>query len=118
MRKFVLPLVVAMASMVASSAFAQSSGEADPAQAKAPPTAPTTKSERTEARSARKAAGAKAARGPQIGEGQVQPVTGPKVSSADRKAAASKRRAANRAANQAGQLSRGGNNDAPEKQKH
>ena len=120
MRKITLSLAIGMGliSMVTSTAFAQSSGEADPAQAKAPPTAPTTATERSAARDARKTTGKQAARGPQMGEGQSQPVAGPKVASADRKTAASQRQAANRAANKAGQFSRGGNNDAPERQKH
>lgn len=117
MRKMVPLLGAALIQVMAGAAFAQSSGEADPAQAKAPPTARTTPAERSEARTERRATGRKAARGPQMGEGQANPVTAPSQPRAERRAAASKRRAANTAANKAGQLPRGGNSDAPERQK-
>lgn len=119
MRKILLTAGMALIPMIATTAFAQSSGssgEADPAQSRARPVAPTTRAERSEARGERKEAGAAAARGPQIGEGQPQPTAAPKVPREERKAAHAKRRAATREANQAGQLSRGGNADAPERQ--
>ena len=117
MRKILLTAGLALIPMIATTAFAQSSGEADPSQSRARPTAPTTPAERSEARGERRGEGAAAARGPQIGEGQSQPTAAPKVSREDRKAANAKRRAATREANKAGQLSRGGNTDAPERQK-
>lgn len=118
MNKVLVPVCLALAQMmVVSVACAQSSGEADPAQGKAMPSAPTTKAERTEARKERRVDGAAAARGPQIQEGEVRPTTAPKVSREERRAAAAKRRAANREAMKAGQLSHGGSGDAPEKQK-
>jgi Ni/Co efflux regulator RcnB len=118
MKKMLVPVCLALAQMmVLSVASAQSSGEADPAQAKAPPSAATTKAERTEARKERRADGAIAARGPQMQEGEVRPTTGPKTTREERKAAAAKRRAANSAAMKAGQLSHGGSGDAPEKQR-
>ncbi|MGO4391697.1 hypothetical protein AB4Z46_10125 [Variovorax sp. M-6] len=117
MRKIVPLLGAALIQVMAGAAFAQSSGEADPAQAKAPPTARTTPTERSEARTERRATGHKAARGPQMGEGQANPVAAPSQPRAERRAAASKRRAANTASNKAGQLPRGGNSDAPERQK-
>ncbi|MBB3178668.1 hypothetical protein [Variovorax sp. Sphag1AA] len=117
MRKILLTAGLALIPMIATTAFAQSSGEVDPSQGKARPVAPTTPAERSEARGERKDAGAAAARGPQIGEGQAQPTTAPKVSRSDRKSANAKRRAATKQANQAGELSRGGNTDAPERQK-
>ena len=116
MRKILLTAGLALIPMIASTAFAQSSGEADSAQSRARPVAPTTPAERSEARGERKDAGAAAARGPQIGEGQPQPTAAPKVPREERKAANKKRRAATGQANQAGQLSRGGNTDAPERQ--
>ena len=118
MKKVLVPVCLALAQMmVVSVAFAQNSGEADPAQAKAPPTAPTTKAQRADARKERKVEGAEAARGPQMQEGEVRPTTAPKLSKADRAAARAKRRAAARDAMKSGQLSRGGSGDAPEKQK-
>ncbi|KQX24439.1 hypothetical protein ACCC97_15415 [Variovorax sp. Varisp85] len=118
MKNMLVPVCLALAQMmVVQVASAQSSGEVDPAQGKARPTAPTTKAERAEARKERRADGAAAARGPQMQEGEVRPTTAPKMSREERRAAAAKRRAANREAMKAGQLSRGGSNDAPEKQK-
>ena len=117
MRKMIPLLGAALIQMMAGAALAQSSGEVDPAQGKAPPTARTTPAERSEARTDRRATGGEAARGPQMGEAQANPVTAPsKPPRADRKAAASQRRAANAAANKEGQFSRGGNTDAPERQ--
>ena len=69
------------------------------------------------ARTDRRAAGGQAARGPQMGEGQANPLTAPSQPRAERKAATAKRRSANAAANKAGKFSRGGNADAPERQK-
>lgn len=118
MKKMLVPACLALAQMmVVSLAFAQSSGEADPAQGKATPSAPTTRAERTEARKERRMEGAAAARGQQIQEGEVRPTTGPKLTRDQRRAASAKRRAANRDAMKAGQMSRGGSNDAPEKQR-
>ncbi|MFM9925371.1 hypothetical protein VLK31_20440 [Variovorax sp. H27-G14] len=121
MKKMLMPMcLVSLAlaqTLVVSAAFAQSSGEADPSQGKAMPSAPTTRAERTEARKERRVEGAAAARGPQIQEGEIRPTTAPKMSRADKRAATSKRRAANREAMKAGQMSRGGSGDAPEKQK-
>lgn len=117
MRKIVPVLGAALIQMMAGAAFAQSSGEVDPAQGKAPPVARTTPAERSEARTDRRATGGKAARGPQLGEGQANPVTAPSEPRAERRAAAAKRRAANSTANKEGKFNRGGNNDAPERQK-
>ncbi|RZL88473.1 MAG: hypothetical protein EOP82_22950 [Variovorax sp.] len=117
MRKIVLPIGAALIQMVAIAAFAQTSGEADPSQAKAAPTAKTTSAERASARTARQAQGSQAARGPQMGEVQKDPVAKPVVTKEERQAGAEKRRAANRSANKSGEFARGGNADAPEKQK-
>ncbi|RZL86558.1 MAG: hypothetical protein EOP82_29490 [Variovorax sp.] len=117
MKTIFLPLGVVLVQSLAGISFAQSSGEVDPAQGKARPTAKTTPSERSEARGERRTEGAEAARGPQMGEGDPLPTAKPKVSAADRKSATEKRRAENRAANKAGELPRGGNADAPERQK-
>ncbi|MDR6536293.1 Ni/Co efflux regulator RcnB [Variovorax soli] len=116
MRKLVLTIGMALASMMATTAFGQG-GEADPAQAKARPAPKTSATQRAAARNERKAEGAEAARGPQIGEGVSKPEPEVKVSSEERRAATAKRRATNRAANKAGAFSRGGNVDAPERQK-
>lgn len=102
---------------VASSAFAQGRGEADPTQAKAPPMARTTAAERRAARDLRKKNGERAARGAQMGEGQSEPVVRPFVPLNERMDASHRRAEANRAANQAGAFPRGGSGDAPEKQK-
>lgn len=114
-RIVLLPAGVALMQILAGTAFAQGTGEADPAQAKARPTPMTTPAERATARKERKAEGSEAARGPQIGEAERRPTTGPRMSSAERKAADAKRRAANRAANKRGEFARGGNSDAPER---
>lgn len=52
-----------------------------------------------------------------MGEVQANPLTAPSEPRAERRAAPSKRRAANTAANKEGNFSRGGNTDAPERQK-
>jgi len=52
-----------------------------------------------------------------MGKGQSEPTAAPKVSRKERQAAHSKRRAQVAEANRAGELSRGGSSDAPEKQK-
>jgi hypothetical protein len=115
-----LVLTIALAQMLAISAFAQSTpstGEADPAQSKARPTSKTTPTERGDARGERRVDGGEAARGPQMGEGESKPAAKAKLSREERRAAAEQRRAANRAANKAGELPRGGSGDAPEMQK-
>lgn len=117
MKTAISTVTLVLMQMMTAPAFAQSSGEADPAQGKAPPSARTTLQERSSARSARKVQGADAARGPQLGEGPGKPAARPALAAGDRKDAAARRRAVNSAANKAGQFSRGGNGDAPEKQK-
>lgn len=81
------------------------------------PTQETTSQDRSAVRAERRAEGAEAARGPQMGEGQVAPTARETPAWADRKASGQQRRAANSELNKAGELSRGGNSDAPEKQK-
>src|SRR5690349_18443241 len=117
MRKIVPLVGAALIQLIAGAAMAQSSGEVDPAQGKAPPAAKTTPAERSEARTERRASGGQAARGPQMGEAQANPLTAPSHTRAERKAATAKRRSANAAANKEGKFSRGGNADAPERQK-
>jgi hypothetical protein len=117
MRKLLLPVGIALIQLAATAAFAQSSGTADPAQAKAPPMAKQTPAERAAGRTERQTTGQEAARGPQMGEGQSIPAPTAKVSRKDRKAANAQRRATVAEANKAGELSRGGSSDAPEKQK-
>ena len=62
MKKTLLTLSVVLAQMLAVSAFAQSKGEADPAQSKAAPSAPATAAEKAQAKATRRAEGAKAAK--------------------------------------------------------
>jgi hypothetical protein len=69
------------------------------------------------ARTDRRAAGGQAARGPQMGEAQANPLTAPSQPRAEREAAGAQHRSANAAANKQGSFSRGGNADAPERQK-
>ncbi|MBU1361681.1 MAG: hypothetical protein KKC79_09155 [Gammaproteobacteria bacterium] len=102
---------------IGGAAFAQGGGEADASQAKAPPTARTTPKERVTARTTRNAEGRAAARGPQLTEGEVKPTAGATTTRAERRAAALDRYEASCAANRQGQLSRGGNSDAPECQR-
>ena len=118
MNKIALSVGIALIQMMAGAAFAQTAGEADPAQAKAPPTAPTTPAERAQARRARSATGRQAAHGPQMGEGDSIPAATTKVPRDKRKLASATRRAANSEANHAGKFPRGGSEDAPERQKH
>jgi hypothetical protein len=116
MRKLFLTAGVALIPMLATTAFAQSSGEADPAQGKAPAVAKQSPEQRDAGRSQRKSGGQQAARGPQIGEGKDKPDPAAPVSTDQRKTASAQRRASAGAANKAGELSRGGNTDAPERQ--
>jgi len=116
MTKLLLPIAVALVQMTAAPAFAQPQGEADAAQAKSPPKAKVTGIQQAAARHVRKDDGREAARGPQMGEGPSRPEARPAMSREERKAAAARRLDANRAANKAGEFSRGGNVDAPEKQ--
>ncbi|MFM9925218.1 hypothetical protein VLK31_19655 [Variovorax sp. H27-G14] len=121
MKKFIFPLALILAPWIAPSALAQGQGEADSAGAKSPPTQATSPTERRDARAARRRTGVGAARGAQPGEGASEPERDaplpPRFSAAERKAAALQRSQANSAANKAGRFSRGGNGDAPEKQK-
>jgi hypothetical protein len=62
MKKSILTLSVALASLLAANALAQSKGEIDPAQARAVPTKPVTKEEKAAARQERIANGKEAAK--------------------------------------------------------
>jgi hypothetical protein len=62
MNKTLLSLSLVLAQALAVSAFAQSKGEVDPANAKATPSAKVTPAERAEAKKARKAEGTAAAK--------------------------------------------------------
>ncbi|KWT91916.1 MULTISPECIES: hypothetical protein [unclassified Variovorax] len=116
-RRVLLLSLMAFVPAFSGIAFAQGSGEADPAQAKARPTAKSTPAERSAARAGRATEGGKAARGPQMGEVEVPPTTAPRLSKAERNAATAQRRAAAREANRRGEFTRGGNTDAPETRK-
>jgi hypothetical protein len=63
MNKTLLSLSLVLAQALAVSAFAQSKGEVDPANAKATPSAKVTPAERAAAKKARKAAGTAAVKG-------------------------------------------------------
>jgi hypothetical protein len=117
MRKLLLTAGIALTQIVAVTAFAQSSGEVDPSQGKAPPVAKQTPEQRAAGKSGRRSSGQQAARGPQIGEGPDRPEATAPVSSEQRQSGTAQRRSSMRTANKAGELSRGGSTDAPEKQK-
>lgn len=108
MKKIVLTLGIALAQMLAVSAFAQSKGEADPAQSKAAPSAPATPAEKAQAKQLRKAEGAKAAKADAPGGVGPESTGVAKVTTkADKKAAKAKRKAAAAAAVKKGEISSG-----------
>jgi hypothetical protein len=93
MKTLVLSLSLALAQMFAVSAFAQTKGEADPAQSRAIPAAPATASEKAAAKATRKAEGTMAVKeeAPQDASNKSMGVA--KVSSkTERQAAALKRK--------------------------
>lgn len=106
MKKIILPLSIALAQMLAVSAFAQTKGgEADPTGAKAAPSAPATPAEKAAARTDRKTEGAAAAKSEAPQEGMPQSAgTARKTTKAQRKAAHAKRKAAAAAAVKSGEI--------------
>ncbi len=109
MNKLVLSLSLAVAQMLAVSAFAQSKGEADPAQSKAVPSAPATAAEKAEAKKARKAEGAAVAKSKRT-TADADPSSLGKAKAttkAERKAAAAKRKAEMAPAVKKGEISSG-----------
>jgi len=107
MNKLVLSLSLVLAQMLAVSAFAQSKGEADPAQSKAAPAAPATPAEKAAAKSARKAEGAAAAKTETAGDTPSSMGTAKSATKAERKAAAKKRKAAVAASVKKGEIPSG-----------
>jgi hypothetical protein len=94
MKTLVLSLSLALAQMLAVSAFAQTKGEADPAQSKAIPSAPATAAEKAAAKAARKAEGTKAVKEEEPADATNKSMGVAKVATkAERKAAAQKRKA-------------------------
>lgn len=94
MKKSLLTLSIALASLFAASAFAQKDV---PGEARAAPAAKATPAEKAAAKAARKAEGAAAAKADQPGEKQVNVET-KKVSKTDKQAAKAQRKAAGAAA--------------------
>jgi hypothetical protein len=107
MKKTLLTVSIVLAQMLAVSAFAQTKGEADPAQSKAAPAAPATATEKAQAKATRKAEGAKVSKGAKADQGPES--TGvAKVASKEEKAAAkAKRKAATKEAVKKGQTTSG-----------
>jgi hypothetical protein len=96
MKKTMLILGAALASLLATGAFAQGKGEADEAQSKAAPAKAATKAEKAQAKATRKAEGARQAKvdvpggtGPEsAGVAKIATKAEKKEASAKRKAAA------------------------------
>jgi hypothetical protein len=108
MKKTLLTMSIVLAQMLAVSAFAQTKGEADPAQSKAIPSAPATAAEKAEAKATRKAEGAKAAKADMPAGPGPEPKGVAKVATKEEKAAAkAKRKAAAKEAVKKGQTTSG-----------
>ena len=107
MKKIILPLSIALAQMLAVSAFAQktSTGQADASGSMAAPSAPATPAEKATARTERKTEGAAAAKSETPQEGSDKSAgTAHKRTKAQRKAAHAKRKAAVSAENKKGEI--------------
>lgn len=106
MKKIILPLSIALAQMLAVSAFAQTStGQADVSGSKAAPSAPATPAEKAAARTERKAEGKAAAKEETPQEGMPKSAgTARKTTKAQRKAAHAKRKAAAAAEVKSGEI--------------
>lgn len=107
MNKLVLSLSLVLAQMLAVSAFAQTKGEADPAQSKAIPSAPATKAEKATAKQTRKAEGAAIAKTSKTDADPSSLGTAKVATKAERKAAAKQRKAALAPAVKKGDISSG-----------
>lgn len=108
MKKTLLTVSIVLAQMLAISAFAQTKGEADPAQSKAAPSAPATAAEKAQAKATRKAEGAKAAKADAPGGTGPEPTGVAKVATKDEKAAAkASRKAVTKEAVKKGQTTSG-----------
>ena len=106
MKKIILPLSIALAQMLAVSAFAQTStGQADASGSKAAPSAPATPAEKATAKTERKTEGATAAKDMTPQEGNAKSAgTMHKRTRAQRKAAHAKRKSAVSAENKNGEI--------------
>lgn len=108
MRHTPLIIVAALASVLASGAFAQTKGEADEAQSRAAPAKAATAAEKATAKAARKAQGTATAKADVPGGSGPEPVGVAKVATkAERQAAATKRKAAAADAVKKGQTTSG-----------
>jgi hypothetical protein len=109
MKKIVLSVSLALASLLAVNAYAQSKGEADEAQSKAIPSAKATPGEKAAAKTTRKVEGkaaVKAAAAPQDADNKSIGVA-KKATKAERKAAAAKRKAESKEALKKGEIPAG-----------
>ena len=107
MKKIALTLSVALASLLATTAFAQSKGEADPAQSKAIPAKAATADEKAEAKIKRKAEGSAAAKSGAESEKPASAGTAKVASKEEKKQAAIKRKAAAKDAVKKGETTSG-----------
>ena len=92
MNKIVLSVSLALAQLLAVNAFAQSKGEADPAQSKAAPSAPATAGEKAAAKEIRKAEGKSAVKSATAVDASNKSMGQAKVASKEERAAAAKKR--------------------------
>jgi hypothetical protein len=108
MNKIVLSVSLALAQLLAVNAFAQSKGEADPAGAKAMPSAKATPQEKAAAKATRKEEGAKVSKAASPADAMPSSMgEAKKTTKAERKAAAAKRKAAAAAAVKKGETTSG-----------
>ncbi|HWI83050.1 hypothetical protein [Ramlibacter sp.] len=108
MNRIFLAVTLAAAQLFAVSAFAQSKGEADPAQSKAIPSKPATAEEKAAAKSARKTESMKQAKTEKAQDQEHKTLGKAKVATkAERKEAAKTRRASAAASLKKGEISSG-----------
>jgi hypothetical protein len=107
MNKTLLAVGLVLAQMLTVNAFAQSKGEADPAGAKAIPSAKATAQEKAAAKATRKAEGTEAAKKFTPGGYTGTTAVANKATKAERKAAAAKRKAEAAAAVKKGEIKSG-----------
>lgn len=94
MKKSFLTVSIVLAQMLAISAFAQTKGEADPAQSRAIPTVKATPAEKAKAKAVRKAEGAAAVKNAGPADASNKSAGIAKVATKDEKAAAKASRVA------------------------
>lgn len=109
MKKIVLSVSLALASLLAVNAYAQSKGEVDEAQSRAIPSAKATPAEKAAAKAARKAEGKAAVKESAAPTGTEKESAGvaKKATKAERKAAAAERKAAAKEALKKGEIPSG-----------